>query len=99
MHLQENASAGPAMTSTPMDVDPKPSKTFTHKSSSLPFGQDVSLSHINGSSYLTAQTLVQQVAYTLSDKIFTYSPETFDLDVALKHWQEEGEKNAHGYIP
>ncbi|QDS72057.1 hypothetical protein FKW77_002683 [Venturia effusa] len=100
MRLQENASAGPAMSSTtPMDIDPKPTKTFSHKSSSLPFGQDVSLSHIGGSSYLTAQTLVQQVAYTLSDKIFTYSPETFDLDIALKHWQEEGEKNAHGFVP
>jgi sulfite reductase (NADPH) flavoprotein alpha-component len=99
MHFQESASAGPALDSAPIDVDSKPSKTFTYESSSLPFGQHVSLSQINGSSYLTAQTLVQQVAYTLSDKVFTYSPETFDLDVALKHWQEEGDKNAHGYIP
>ncbi|KAF2434326.1 hypothetical protein EJ08DRAFT_606324 [Tothia fuscella] len=82
----------------PMDVD-TPEKKYTQKSSSLPFGQDVAISQIGGPTYLTAQTLIQQVAYTLSDKIFTYSPETFDLDVALKHWQEQGEKNAHGYLP
>ncbi|KAG9873617.1 hypothetical protein KCU94_g23331, partial [Aureobasidium melanogenum] len=45
----------------------------------------------------TAQTLVQQVAYSLSDKIFSYSPETFDLDVAAKSWESAGEQNAHGY--
>lgn len=70
---------------------------FNYKSSSLPFGQDVPLSSINGPTYLTAQALVQQVAFTLSDKAFTYSPETFDLDVCLKSWQKEGGKNGFGY--
>lgn len=99
MHFQEASSAGPApMATDPMDID-KPSRPYTHKSSSLPFGQDVALKSIGGQSYLTAQTLVQQVAYTLSDKIFTYSPETFDLDIALKSWNEDGETNAFGYVP
>jgi sulfite reductase (NADPH) flavoprotein alpha-component len=71
-------------------------KTFTEKSSSLPFGQDIALDSISGPTYLTAQTLVQQVAYTLSDKIFAYSAESFDLDVAIKSWQEQGAKNAFG---
>jgi sulfite reductase (NADPH) flavoprotein alpha-component len=71
-------------------------KTFTEKSSSLPFGQDIALNSISGPTYLTAQTLVQQVAYTLSDKIFAYSAESFDLDVAIKSWQEQGAKNAFG---
>jgi sulfite reductase (NADPH) flavoprotein alpha-component len=70
--------------------------TFTEKSSSLPFGQDITLDSISGPTYLTAQTLVQQVAYTLSDKIFAYSAESFDLDVAIKSWQEQGAKNAFG---
>jgi sulfite reductase (NADPH) flavoprotein alpha-component len=70
--------------------------TFTEKSSSLPFGQDIALDSISGPTYLTAQTLVQQVAYTLSDKIFAYSAESFDLDVAIKSWQEQGAKNAFG---
>ncbi|CAI6331629.1 unnamed protein product [Periconia digitata] len=69
----------------------------SHKSSSLPFGQDISLDSISGPTYLTAQTLVQQVAYTLSDKVFAYSAESFDLDVALKHWHETRNKNAFGY--
>ena len=55
------------------------------------------LASINGPTYATAQLLVQQVAYKLSDKIFAYSPETFDLDVAARHWQAQEEKNVHGY--
>jgi sulfite reductase (NADPH) flavoprotein alpha-component len=90
MHFQKDESAGPG-------GDEQTPKTFTHKSSSLPFGQDLSLSSITGPTYLTAQTLVQQVAYTLSDKIFAYSVDSFDLDVAVRHWQEQGEKNAFGY--
>lgn len=91
MHLQHASSTGPAA------AEQSDSNQFDQKSPSLPFGQDVSLSSISGPTYLTAQTLVQQVAYTLSDKLFTYSPETFDLDVAAKSWKEQGEKNAHGY--
>lgn len=97
MHLQQTQSAGPAATEPSQDGSDKPLKQFVEKSPSLPFGQALPLSSIGGSTYLTAQTLIQQVAYTLSDKIFTYSPETFDLDVAIKHWQEEKEQNAFGY--
>lgn len=69
---------------------------FKKTSSSLPFGQQVpSVSAISGPTYVTAQLLVQQVAYKLSDKIFSYSPETFDLDVALKQWAANKEKNIH----
>ncbi|KAF1953094.1 sulfite reductase flavo protein component [Byssothecium circinans] len=92
MHFQQTESAGPG--AEPQEKQPKP---FTQKSSSLPFGQDLPLASISGPTYLTAQTLVQQVAYTLSDKLFAYSAESFDLDVAVKCWQEQGEKNAFGY--
>lgn len=92
MHFQQTESAGPG-------AEQQQSKNFTEKSSSLPFGQDLDLASISGPTYLTAQTLVQQVAYTLSDKIFAYSAESFDLDVAVKHWQEKGEKNAFEYAP
>ncbi|KAF1850285.1 sulfite reductase-like protein alpha subunit [Cucurbitaria berberidis CBS 394.84] len=94
MHFQQTESAGPG---AEQDVPKISTKVFTKKSSSLPFGQDLPLESISGPTYLTAQTLVQQVAYTLSDKIFAYSNESFDLDVAVKHWQEQGEKNAFGY--
>ena len=46
---------------------------------------------------MTAQILIQQVAYSLSDRLWTYSPETFDLDVAVKDWFGDGAKNVHGY--
>jgi sulfite reductase (NADPH) flavoprotein alpha-component len=41
--------------------------------------------------------LIQQVAYALSDKIFSYSPESFDLDIAVKNWAAGNTKNANGY--
>lgn len=69
-------------------------KQFT---TSLPFGQPIALSSIRGPTYLTAQTLIQQVAYSLSDKLYTYSPETFDLDVAVKDWAASKTSNAYGY--
>jgi len=93
MHLQQSQSAGPGVTEDAV----KPPKQFAEQSSSLPFGQELSLSSISGSTYLTAQALVQQVAYTLSDRIFTYSLESFDLDVAVKLWASREEKNAFGY--
>lgn len=46
---------------------------------------------------MTAQTLAQQVAYSLSDHIWTYSPETFDLDLAVRDWFENGTQNSYGY--
>lgn len=70
---------------------------FTKRTSTLPFGQPVALSSISGPTYVTGQLLVQQIAYKLSDKIFSYSPETFELDVAVKQWSEEKENNIFGY--
>jgi sulfite reductase (NADPH) flavoprotein alpha-component len=80
------------------DDDASSFRKFTQKSSSLPFGQPIDYSEISGPTYLTAQTLIQQVAYTLSDKIFSYSPESFDLDVAVKSWSSSNTPNANGYI-
>ncbi len=73
-------------------------REFAQKSSSLPFGQPIDYSSISGPTYITAQTLIQQVAYALSDKIFSYSPESFDLDVAVKDWSASNTPNANGYI-
>lgn len=74
-----------------------PSKV--EESATLPFGKQVPLSTISGPTYVTAQLLVQQIAYKLSDKIFSYSPDTFDLDVAAKQWAADKSKNIHGYAP
>lgn len=57
------------------------------------------LSALSGPTYVTAQTLIQQVAYLLSDKIFSYSPETFDLDTALQQWSAAQETNTNGESP
>ncbi|KAL2811512.1 hypothetical protein BJX63DRAFT_275671 [Aspergillus granulosus] len=57
------------------------------------------LSTLSGPTYVTAQTLIQQVAYALSDKIFSYSPESFDLDAALREWASKKDANANGEAP
>lgn len=57
------------------------------------------LSTLSGPTYTTAQTLIQQVAYLLSDKIFSYSPETFDLDAAVREWAAAQETKTNGESP
>ena len=91
MHSKPQDSTGGVAADKKMDAQVQ--------SSTLPFGKMVDLEAISGSAYVTAQLLVQQVAYTLSDKIFSYSPETFDLDVAAKYWASQQKSNAHGYTP
>lgn len=98
MHLQTPESTGPAGPESNRHEGPKKQlKEFKQQSSSLPFGQSIPFKLVSGPTYLTPQTLVQQVAYALSDRIWTYSPETFDLDIAVKSWFQEGACNSHGY--
>ncbi|ORY61381.1 uncharacterized protein BCR38DRAFT_440032 [Pseudomassariella vexata] len=98
MQLKQQESGGGALANQmTMPASKTERAEFTKQSASLPFGQPVALNSISGPTYVTGQLLVQQVAYKLSDKIFSYSPETFDLDVAVKGWSKEEEKNIHGY--
>ncbi|KAJ1328238.1 sulfite reductase (NADPH) flavoprotein alpha-component [Microdochium nivale] len=99
MQFKSQESGGAAVGDI-ADLPNKPEATavhFTKQSPTLPFGQHVALSSISGPTYVTGQLLVQQIAYKLSDKIFSYSPETFDLDVAAKQWFKDGDTNIHGY--
>ncbi|KAI4110892.1 MAG: hypothetical protein LQ339_000894 [Xanthoria mediterranea] len=96
MHFQQVDSNGPAPDT--VEGPEKPLKQFIHKSSTLPFGQqNIPLPSLGGPTYSTAQELIQQVAYTLSDRLWTYSPTNFDLDVAAKQWFRDGAPNAYGY--
>ncbi|KAI2626986.1 hypothetical protein GGS26DRAFT_562324 [Hypomontagnella submonticulosa] len=98
MQLKQVESSGGALADQVTMPETKTIRAeFTKQSSTLPFGQPVPFTSISGPTYVTGQLLVQQIAYALSDKIFSYSPETFDLDVAVKDWAEKGEKNIHGY--
>ena len=97
MKLSPELDFDGSTTGPPVQGPQKPYKQFFHHSGSLPFGQKVPFPQISGPTYLTAQTLIQQVAYSLSDRLWTYSPETFDLDVAVKSWSKDGVANAHGY--
>lgn len=90
MHLKHPESGAGAVA-----LEAPTSPAFTKLSNTLPLGQMVPLSSISGPTYVTAQLLVQQVAYKLSDKIFSYSPPTFDLDVAVKEWSRNQQPNIH----
>lgn len=99
IHGQQQPAGAEVLDSTwNTENDVSSFRKFNQKSSSLPFGQPIAYSSINGPTYVTAQTLIQQVAYALSDKIFSYSPESFDLDVAVKSWAAAKTENANGYI-
>lgn len=90
--LQGQAPKKPVQASGIKQLQEKISPVF-------PYGIPRDVSTISGTRYLTAQTLVQQVAYTLSDKLFTYSPETFSLDEAAKFWSGNEQRNARGIVP
>lgn len=98
MHLHKPESGGSAV-QTELE---QPKKTLLQQkqygSSALPFGQPIALYDIHGPTYLTAQALIQQVAYTLSSRVYSYSPDTFDLDISLKQWASQKEKNAYGDV-
>jgi sulfite reductase (NADPH) flavoprotein alpha-component len=100
MRFQKQESTGGPPPESALNEDNSDffTKLFTSISSTLPFGQPIAFSSINGPTYLTAQTLVQQVAYFLSDKIYSYSPETFDLDLSAKGWSASKTANVNGYV-
>lgn len=64
-----------------------------------PFEQSIGPAAITGPSYVTTQVVVQQVSYALSSWIWTFSPESFDLDQAVKSWKGDMTNNAYGYHP
>ncbi|KAF3902429.1 hypothetical protein ABW21_db0200305 [Orbilia brochopaga] len=75
----------------------QPRLSILNGSAAFPFGVPQDVARITGeASYLTAQQLVQQVGYSLSDNLFSYSPETFNLDIAAKQWSSKDQQNAYG---
>ncbi|ANB14429.1 sulfite reductase subunit alpha [Sugiyamaella lignohabitans] len=64
-----------------------------------PFPISGDIMTLEGSFYASAQLLIQQIAYSLSESIFSYSPEDFDLDSAVSEWSKFGQKSAKGITP
>ena len=97
MHLKpsESGGGGAGNAEAANQGPEKPLKQFHTASTSFPFGQNVPLS-IAGPTYLTLQTLVQQVAFSLCDQLWTYSA-AFELDAAAKAWATEKGENVYGY--
>lgn len=96
MRSQLAESNGPSEPEPTRAGPEKPLKGFNYHSTALPFGQHLPFTSIAGPTYVTAQVLIQQVAYSLSDRLWTYSPDTYDLDSAAKEWFTNGAKNAYG---
>ena len=94
MHLKPSESRGGGAGSAEVGPE-KPLKHFNTVSTTFPFGRNVPLS-IAGPTYLTLQTLVQQVAFSLCDQLWTYSA-AFELDVAARAWATEKGENVYGY--
>lgn len=84
---QDVATGGPVLA---------PTETTTQTDAQSQAQSQLPLAAISGPTYVTSQLLVQQAAYKLSDKIFSLSPETFDLDHAVRQWSQAGDKNIHG---
>ena len=93
MHYQDSSSAGP-----PASPEKRLKRSGLKNPRFLP-GHQLPLSAFKSSAYLAAQNLVQQVIYSLSDTIYTYSPESFGLDTDIRAWHSTGETNAQGLTP
>ncbi|KAK9456689.1 hypothetical protein V1511DRAFT_495026 [Dipodascopsis uninucleata] len=65
----------------------------------FPFPISEDISSFIGPTYVTPQTLVELVNYALSDAIFSYSPETFDLDTGIVGWKGAEQENGFGVVP
>ena len=61
-----------------------------------PFERSITPKTIAGPTYVTAQTIAQQVSYALSDWLWSYSPETFGLDELVREWKDAMLENAYG---
>lgn len=65
----------------------------------LPFPIPGTLESFNKDTYTTQQIAVQKIVYSLSGSIFSYSPESFNLDSAINKWTKFSQHNIHGSIP
>ena len=89
MRLEAPSSNGPA------PIEKCSEKADRKQYFSGPFGGAINFTDIAGPTYMTAQTVVQQVSYALSDRLWTYSPASFDLDELVKEWSNTNQENAH----
>lgn len=65
----------------------------------FPFPVSGDISTYSGTAYATHQVLVQHVAHALSGSVFSYSPETFNLDNAISKWRQYSQVNSQGVVP
>lgn len=54
------------------------------------------VSEISGPLYCSGQTLIEQVSYALSEKIYSYGTEDQELDKSVSTWVNAGQTNASG---
>ena len=99
MHRLVTESISPSQPMLEAEAKTPPSGHTQEGSSTLPFGRHLPYSAIRGPTYVTAQVLIQQTALALSHRLYTYSPEGFDLDLSLQEWSRNGHVDPHGHLP
>lgn len=96
--VQDNRSTSPQS-----DKDTKSKQQqlaqITTSSPAFPFPLSADIASLAGTSSVTGQALVEQTAYSLSKALFSYSPESFDLDRAVKTWNAKNQTNGAGKVP
>ncbi|VBB78627.1 Subunit alpha of assimilatory sulfite reductase, putative [Yarrowia lipolytica] len=93
--VQDNRSASPQSDKGTKTKAPQ----ITTSSPAFPFPLSADIASVAGTSNLTGQALVEQTAYALSKALFSYSPESFDLDRAVKTWNAKDQTNGAGKVP
>ncbi|KAK9349732.1 hypothetical protein V1505DRAFT_413581 [Lipomyces doorenjongii] len=76
-----------------------PDSYVSSTSIAFPFPVSEDISALDGPTYVVPQTLVELSNYAVADAIFTYSPETFDLDNGVALWNAAEQANGFGVVP
>ncbi|KAK9324331.1 hypothetical protein V1517DRAFT_317772 [Lipomyces orientalis] len=76
-----------------------PDSYVNSTSIAFPFPVPEDISVLNGPTYVSPQTLVELSNYAVADAIFSYSPETFDLDSGVALWNAAEQANGFGVVP
>ncbi|KAK9468920.1 hypothetical protein V1512DRAFT_258224 [Lipomyces arxii] len=76
-----------------------PDSYVNSSSIAFPFPVSEDITTFDGPTYVVPQTLVELSSYAIADVVFTYSPETFDLDEGVASWNGAEQPNGYGIVP
>lgn len=94
VQLSRSASTSSVETAALLDIE-------SNASATSPFGLPTDPSSLAGSVFTSAQVLVSSVAYSITDRLFSYAAPGSDssLDAALQLWKTFKKANTNGVVP